>query len=127
MMKDLNKYIFEKLKINKDIKFVDYEKVINTIKDILNYIFSTKCSNNASYRNVKLNEDWFKFSVDNEENWICMKFTDKFFKKYKSSDTYNLFCLISEHKKEFGIEHMSISRRVADYTLIFKNWKFKDE
>lgn len=124
----INKYITEKLHLNKNSKVIDdYDRVIKTIKEILNYIFSTECNNNASYRNVKLNEDWFKFSIDEEENWIYMKFTDKFFKKYKSSDTYNLFCLIYEYKKEFGIEYMQIDRRISDYTLIFKNWKFKDE
>jgi len=123
-MKKLNLYIIEKLRINKNTKVYDYEKVIKLIKEMLNYIFSPKCTN-SFYKNDKLNDKFFEFNVDN--NWIYMKCTDDFFKKYKASDSYNIFCLLAEYKKDFGFENLSISRRESDCMFIFRNWKFKDE
>jgi len=121
----INKYITEKLHLNKNSKVIDdYDRVIKTIKEMLDYIFSPKCSN-SFYRNDDLDDKFFEFNID--KDWIYMKCTNKFFKKYKPSDTYNIFCLLAEYKNDFGFENLSISRRESDYTFIFRNWKFKDE
>lgn len=125
-MNNLSTYIIEKLHLNKDSKVInDYDKVIQSIKDTLDYIYG-EC-NNSIYKNKGFKEKWFNFKIDHNDNWIYMKCTEDFFKDNKASDTYNILCLLSEYLEKFGLEHMNITRRISDYTFIFKNWKFKDE